>query len=126
MARFGLAADMWALGTMLYKLAARRMPYFTPEEMRAFKTQHDILSKVVSRDVDFASPPWDAYSDDAKDFVRRLLLREEEKRMTAEEATDHPFLKRWVNVDSVRTAKAETAKRWHGSRELQRALRRRR
>ena len=102
------------------------MSYFTPEEMRAFKTRHDILSKVVSQEVDFASPPWNAYSDNAKDFIRRLLLCEEEKRMTAEEAADHPFLNRWVDVDSVKTAKGGTAKRWYGSHELQRALHRRR
>ena len=112
---------MWALGTMLYKLAAHRMPYFTLEEMAAFKTQHDIILKIVSREVDFASPPWDAYSDDAKDFIRRLLLLEEGKRMTADEAADHPFLHRWDDIDSARTANGETAKRRYSRREPQRA-----
>ena len=89
---------MWALGTMLYEVATRRMPYFTPDELATFRTEKDIILRIVTRDVDFSSPSWDSYSDDAKDFIRRLLIREENRRMTAAEASEHPFLTRCVHT----------------------------
>ena len=102
-ARFGLAADMWSMGTMLYQLSTGRMPYFTPEEQETFETEHDIALKIVTRDVDFVSSPWETFSPDAKDFLRRLLLREAAKRMTAEMTARHPFLKRTAGAQKSKT-----------------------
>ena len=92
--KFGLAADMWSFGTMLYALAANRPPHFTKREELAFRYERDVLLAIIKNEVDFESGPWKAFGDDAKDFVRRLLEREEKKRMTAEEAVRHPFLSR--------------------------------
>lgn len=36
-------------------------------------------------DLDFASDPWPSISDDAKDLVRRMLVRDPKKRLTAHE-----------------------------------------
>ena len=89
---------MWALGTMLYEVATRRMPYFTQKELATFRTEDDIILRIISQEVDFSAPSWNAYSDDAKDFIYRLLIREEKRRMTAAEAGEHPFLNRCVST----------------------------
>lgn len=90
--QYGLAADMWCLGSMLYQLATNRMPFFDNREEAALKCERDILLHIIQKEVDFDCPPWDDFSDDAKDFVQRLLRRDESARMTAEEAIQHPFL----------------------------------
>eukprot|EP00210_Caulerpa_lentillifera_P008921 g8512.t1 len=91
--KYGLEADLWSLGTMLYKLIARHLPYFTKKEQMALQSHREILLGIITKELDLESGPWTNISQECKDFIRKLLSLQAEKRMTACEAKQHPFLK---------------------------------
>jgi len=43
-------------------------------------------------DYDFPADYWSEISDNAKDFIRKLLVVEPSKRMNSEQALQHPWL----------------------------------
>lgn len=50
------------------------------------ETEQDIFEEVLRGDLDFSSDPWPKISESAKDLVRRMLVRDPKRRMTAHEA----------------------------------------
>ena len=50
------------------------------------------MKKVRIGKFDFADKAWNSISDNAKDFIRKLLTYEQEKRPTAEMALQHPWI----------------------------------
>ncbi|PKA56991.1 Calcium-dependent protein kinase 1 [Apostasia shenzhenica] len=65
--------------------------FFQPE------TEEGIFEEVLHGSLDFDSDPWPSISDSAKDLVRRMLVRDPKKRLTAHEVLCHP----WVQVDGA-------------------------
>lgn len=52
---------------------------------RRSETEQGIFEQVLKGDLDFVSEPWPSISDSAKDLVRRMLVRDPKKRLTAHE-----------------------------------------
>eukprot|EP01025_Chloroclados_australasicus_P037808 TRINITY_DN3866_c0_g4_i1.p1 TRINITY_DN3866_c0_g4~~TRINITY_DN3866_c0_g4_i1.p1 ORF type:complete len:632 (-),score=82.18 TRINITY_DN3866_c0_g4_i1:442-2337(-) len=86
------ASDLWSAGVMAYQLLTGRMP-FNDKRCPHRPSLTLIWRSILSDPIDFNKPYWHGISDDAKDFVRRLLNRDPKKRPTAKEALQHPFLK---------------------------------
>ncbi|CAB4268709.1 unnamed protein product [Prunus armeniaca] len=93
--RYGPEADVWSAGVILYILLSGVPPFWAENEQGIFE-------QVLHGDLDFASDPWPSISDGAKDLVRRMLVRDPKRRMTAHEVLCHP----WVQVDGVAPDKA--------------------
>ena len=49
------------------------------------ETEEEIFEEVLRGDLDFISDPWPNISEGAKDLVRRMLVRDPKKRLTAHE-----------------------------------------
>lgn len=49
------------------------------------ETEQGIFEQVLKGELDFLSEPWPSISESAKDLVRRMLVRDPKKRMTAHE-----------------------------------------
>jgi len=49
------------------------------------ETEEEIFEEVLHGDLDFTSDPWPNISEGAKDLVRRMLIRDPKKRLTAHE-----------------------------------------
>lgn len=47
------------------------------------ETEHEIFEEVLHGDLDFSSEPWPSISESAKDLVKRMLVRDPKKRLTA-------------------------------------------
>jgi len=77
-------ADLWSLGITLLELAERNPPLHEIHPMKA-------LMMIPMRDApSFAHP--EAWGKDFKDFVAQCLIKQPEKRKTAEEMLKHPFV----------------------------------
>ena len=50
------------------------------------ETEQGIFEQVLKGELDFISEPWPSISESAKDLVRRMLVRDPKKRVTAHEA----------------------------------------
>lgn len=49
------------------------------------ETEQGIFDQVLHGDLDFVSEPWPSISNSAKDLVRKMLVRDPKKRLTAHE-----------------------------------------
>lgn len=49
------------------------------------ETEQGIFEQVLKGELDFISEPWPNISESAKDLVRRMLVRDPKKRLTAHE-----------------------------------------
>jgi serine/threonine protein kinase len=99
---YGLPADMWGLGVILYVLLCGYPPF------RA-KTQNDQFKKVVAGKYDFPeNKVWGNISAEAKDLVSRLIVLDPALRLTAEQCLKHPWMK--TNVDANLAATVENIK----------------
>ncbi|KAF3442786.1 hypothetical protein FNV43_RR16703 [Rhamnella rubrinervis] len=87
---YGPECDVWSAGVIIYILLSGVPPFWD-------ETEQGIFEQVLKGDLDFVSEPWPSISDGAKDLVRRMLVRDPKKRMTAHEVLCHP----WVQVDGV-------------------------
>jgi len=77
--------DMWSIGVITYFLLAG-FPPFMGDNLP------EIVEQIVNADYSFPSPYWDEVSTEAKDFVKKLLVVEPEKRLTADQCLAHPWL----------------------------------
>ncbi|KAE9303304.1 hypothetical protein PF001_g13614 [Phytophthora fragariae] len=77
---YGTEADLWSVGVVTYVLASGCAPVFLPTA--------EGVKKVF-----FSDESWSGVSEDLKRFIEALLVRNPEKRITAADALEHPWLK---------------------------------
>lgn len=82
---YGCAADMWSLGVIVHILLTGYPPFDDDDLVQ-------LINKVKHKPLQLLGEEWIVISEDAKDFVRKLLTRDVEKRLTAEQALAHPWL----------------------------------
>ena len=83
---FGLAADMWALGMCTYILTTGMYPYTLDKKNI---TKEHIADRILNESISFHTIP---VSESCQDFLKGLLEEEPEKRMTVDEALEHPWI----------------------------------
>lgn len=59
-------------------------------------TPMGIKNKIIQGIYEFHPEHWERISDDAKDFVSRLLTVDMTTRMTAEQALQHPWVSKVI------------------------------
>lgn len=92
---YGTPVDMWSIGVVAYVLLGGEPPFHDNNMRKLFE-------QIKSGDYDFPDKYWKHISDEAKDFIDKLLVIDENKRMSATEALKHPFLsKRSKTLDAV-------------------------
>ncbi|KAJ0989233.1 hypothetical protein J5N97_007589 [Dioscorea zingiberensis] len=80
----GPTADVWALGCTFIEMATGRRPW--PE----ISSPLAVLNRIAFSSELPEIPGW--LSGDAKDFLAKCLIRDSEKRWTAEQLLQHPFV----------------------------------
>ncbi|XP_023245574.1 obscurin [Copidosoma floridanum] len=78
--------DMWSTGIISYILLSGISPFRGVND-------RETLTKIKEGKWSFDEDRWRGISDEAKDFIRRLLEYQTERRMDAETALKHPWLK---------------------------------
>ncbi len=76
---------MWSLGVMLFVMLAGYPPFDGPNEAL-------ILDKVRVGKYSFDNDEWTYISDDAKEFIRKCLIKDPAKRLSAEQALQDKWI----------------------------------
>uniref|UniRef100_A0A7N0UD23 non-specific serine/threonine protein kinase n=1 Tax=Kalanchoe fedtschenkoi TaxID=63787 RepID=A0A7N0UD23_KALFE len=82
----GPESDVWSIGVITYILLCGRRPFWD-------KTEDGIFKEVLRNKPDFRRKPWPTISNSAKDFVKKLLVKDPRARLTAAQALSHPWVR---------------------------------
>jgi calcium/calmodulin-dependent protein kinase I len=86
-----LKVDCWSLGVILYVMLCGFHPFFQEDKERE-------RENILNAKFEFPSPYWDSISDNAKDLINKLLVLDIERRLSAKEILEHP----WLNTQNSR------------------------
>jgi myosin-light-chain kinase len=115
------STDMWSVGVICYILLSGYSPFLGD-------TDAETYTNISSVQYDFDEPEFDDISENAKEFIRDLLKRRKNSRMTAKMCLDHPWLlekgigNQVINTDNLRKYLAR--RRWQKCGQAIRAIER--
>eukprot|EP00941_MAST-03F_sp_MAST-3F-sp1_P005867 g5867.t1 len=79
--------DLWSLGVIAFMLLSGSPPFGGDDDS-------EIMDNVANGSYSFNDDVWNNVSDDAKDFIKKLLERDVDKRLNAQEALNHAWMKK--------------------------------
>ncbi|OMO56018.1 hypothetical protein COLO4_35823 [Corchorus olitorius] len=82
---YSLEADLWSIRVITYYMLCGSWSFWADTRLGIYRLVKRSKPK-------FDDKPWPSVSPEAKDFVKRLLYKNQHKRMTASEALGHPWL----------------------------------
>lgn len=80
--------DIWSCGVILYILLTGQPPFNGDNDKQ-------ILEEVKKGTLNFQETEWETLSSQAKELVSKMVERNVEKRVSAEEALNDPWFKMW-------------------------------
>ena len=80
----GKAADIWALGVILYALIGSNVPFEGSNHEETFRM-------IAEQPLAFDDPSWAEVSPQCKDLVERLLTKDKAVRPTIQQVKGHPW-----------------------------------
>jgi calcium-dependent protein kinase len=92
MTKHGPACDMWSVGVLMYIMLSGYLPF-------TGQSPNQVFVKIIKGHLKMDQPEWEYYSEESKDLIKRMLVVDPSKRITAEEALKHP----WFNLDETST-----------------------
>ncbi|MEJ1271893.1 serine/threonine kinase 17b (apoptosis-inducing) [Cricetulus griseus] len=82
------ATDMWNIGIIAYMLLTHTSPFVGEDNQETYLN----ISQV---NVDYSDETFSSVSQLATDFIQSLLVKNPEKRLTAESCLSHSWLQQW-------------------------------
>ncbi|ETI45482.1 CAMK protein kinase [Phytophthora nicotianae CJ01A1] len=87
--KFGPKSDMFALGIVLYILLCGSHPFDTYNNL----SDEEIRKRILKGKFRTQSRAWHSISSSARDLIKKLLEIDSNKRLSAEQALQHPWLR---------------------------------
>jgi calcium/calmodulin-dependent protein kinase I len=81
---YGKPIDMWSFGVILYILLGGYPPFHDAHQKKMFQT-------IIRGEFQFHNEYWSRTSNEAKDLIRRLLTVDMHRRLTVDDALNHPW-----------------------------------
>mmetsp|Transcript_16104 Transcript_16104/g.40721 ORF Transcript_16104/g.40721 Transcript_16104/m.40721 type:complete len:603 (-) Transcript_16104:480-2288(-) len=82
---YNTKCDMWSIGVILYILLCGYPPFLG-------RTIKDTMRLVKRADLQFPNEDWDRVSGEAKDLIRKLIVPDPAKRLSATEMLEHDWM----------------------------------
>ncbi|CAF3524886.1 unnamed protein product [Rotaria socialis] len=116
--RIGFGTDMWSVGVICYVLLSGLSPFMGEND-------NDTYTNINRVNFDFDDEAFTDISDEAKDFISKLLLKNKDERLLAKDCLAHPWLTRRPKLAST-PSDEETAEKKLSTKKLRRFVIRRR
>ena len=98
---YSMKCDIWSMGVVLFIMMWGRPPF-------KGKNNPEIINNVLKGEYHFDYPSFETATEDVKDFISKCLETDVDKRMSADEAYDHPWIqKQWEKEKENLTIPAE-------------------
>lgn len=81
--------DLWSLGITTYLMLSGSLPFDHPNDDR------EIARQTVNDPLPFKGTIWKSISNEAIDFLNRLLIKDPKQRMTIKEALEHEWIQKY-------------------------------
>lgn len=78
--------DLWSIGAITYIMLCGEPPF-------SGKSNNEIFKKIMNEEVSFEKSKWKNISNEAKNFINECMIKNPEKRITADKAFEHPWFK---------------------------------
>eukprot|EP01130_Rhizamoeba_saxonica_P018394 TRINITY_DN9187_c0_g1_i1.p1 TRINITY_DN9187_c0_g1~~TRINITY_DN9187_c0_g1_i1.p1 ORF type:complete len:548 (+),score=140.67 TRINITY_DN9187_c0_g1_i1:25-1668(+) len=121
---YGVKADLWSVGVIAYILLCGYLPFEEPfpEDIEDSDDYVDLKELIISGEFEFHEDSWGDVCDHAKDLISKLLDKNVETRLTAEQALQHPFISGDVASKEIMSKAVSNLKRFNAYRHWQRAI----
>jgi serine/threonine protein kinase len=116
------ASDMWSVGVVCYVLLSGLSPFMGDSDVETF-------SNITGLCYDFEDDAFEHITEDAKDFILNLLVKDQRKRLKALECLKHPWLNQrqsdrraWKEINTDKLKSFLMRRRWQKAAHAIRAL----
>ena len=90
--KYTAKCDMWSIGVILYIMLCGRPPF-------SGHNDQEILRKVSQGTYNLNDAVWKKRSAEVIDLIKKLMEKRPEKRLSAKEAIDHPWIQQKVKTE---------------------------
>lgn len=97
------AADMWSVGVICYVLLSGLSPFMG-------NTDLETMTNVTKAIYDFDDDSFDPISDEAKDFISKLLVKDPNRRLKPSECLQHKWLAKATAKPATKLSKTKLKK----------------
>lgn len=82
---YNAKCDLWSMGVVLYILLSGKVPF--PGD-----SNKEIIENVIRGEYHFQHEAFKNVSDQGKDLIMHLLVKDADQRFTASDAFNHPWI----------------------------------
>lgn len=92
---YDCSVDIWALGVLTYIMLSGRPPF-------KGKSKDDVFVEITTKNINYAGDAWKHISKEAKNFIRRMLIRDYKQRSSAEDLLKDDFIINQADKEDIR------------------------
>jgi serine/threonine protein kinase len=90
---YGKECDIWSIGVVTFILLSGSTPFYEEDNFALFE-------QIKNCRYSFEAETWQDVSEEAKDFVKKILVADPKKRLTSEQIFNHPWMKASLSHDT--------------------------
>lgn len=90
--QYSCKTDMWSVGVILHLMLTGSFPFKGDKE----GGEKDLFYQILNSPFDPKKIDAAPFSEESKDLVKKLLVKDQSKRLSAEEALEHPWMTKFM------------------------------
>ena len=89
---YGKECDFWSIGVVTFILLSGTPPFYEEDNFELFE-------QIKACKYDFDVETWNSVSDEAKDFITKVLVADPKVRLDCKQMLAHPWMTRDLSED---------------------------